>query len=163
MKTLFIIRHAKSSWKDTSIRDLDRPLNPRGLRDAPTMGERLFNANHKADLMISSPAKRAIHTAQIIAQKTGYEPAQILKEASIYGANSQQLIELICKTNNEVDTLFIFGHNPSFTYLAEELSNESFGNIPTCGIVALQFPFDQWEYCSRGTADLLFYDYPKNK
>tara|TARA_B100001109_G_C18864333_1_gene476041 strand:+ start:152 stop:643 length:492 start_codon:yes stop_codon:yes gene_type:complete len=162
LKSLFIIRHAKSSWKDTSISDIDRPLNSRGLRDAPTMGERLFNANYKADLMISSPAKRAIHTAQIIAQKTEYQPSKIQTQASIYGSNSHQLIDLICKTNDDVDTLFIFGHNPSFTYLAEDLSNESFGNIPTCGIVALQLPFDQWRYCSRGTANLLFYDYPKN-
>lgn len=163
MKELFIIRHAKSSWKDSSMRDFDRPLNDRGKKDAPNMGDRLMMKNIKPDLIVSSPANRAKTTANIIAEKVQYGSDKIQYNADIYGASVAEMIKLINRLDDRHQRVFLFGHNPTFTELAEELSNEHFGNLPTCGIVGLQFEFDSWELISSGTGDLLMYDYPKNQ
>ncbi|MEQ8909864.1 MAG: histidine phosphatase family protein [Vicingaceae bacterium] len=163
MKELFIIRHAKSSWSNANLKDFDRPLNERGLRDAPRMGERLQKKNLKPDLIVSSPANRALTTAKTIAEKLSYPSDCIREESLIYGATVNDMIQLLSKTQDKVKRLFVFGHNPTFSSLAEELSNESLGSIPTCAVVALKVPFESWQMLSRGTADLWFYDYPKNK
>lgn len=162
MKELFLIRHAKSSWSDPSLKDFDRPLNKRGKKDAPRMGERLLKKNLKPDLILSSPANRAINTAKEIAQKLEYPLELIQENQIIYGANATEMIQLLCATKPNVKRLFVFGHNPTISSLAEALSNEPLGDIPTCAVVALKFPFESWEYLSMGTADLWFYDYPKN-
>lgn len=160
MKKLFIIRHAKSSWDDPSLSDFDRPLNKRGKNDAPLMGKVLLAEGVKADCIIASPANRAITTAKTIAQEIGFT-AKIEENQKIYGAGTQDMIDIINEVDSSVNELLIFGHNPTFTYLAEELSEVRLGNLPTTGVVGIEFEFEDWAMVSRNTGHCFYYDYPK--
>ena len=160
MKTLFLVRHAKSSWKDSSIDDNDRPLNKRGKRDAPFMGELLKEKVVNPDLVISSPAKRASKTAQIIAEQIGYYKKDIIYSEEIYEASSRELVDFIKKIDDKYNSVMLFGHNPGFTMLNNFLSKHYIDNIPTCGIVALEFN-NTWKEIDKNTAKMIFFDYPK--
>ncbi len=160
MKTLFLVRHAKSSWKDSSIDDSDRPLNKRGKRDAPFMGELLKEKVVNPDLVISSPAKRASKTAQIIAEQIGYSKRDIIYSEEIYEASSRELLDFIKKIDDKYNSVMLFGHNPGFTMLNNFLSKQYIDNIPTCGIVALEFN-NTWKEIDKNTAKMIFFDYPK--
>ena len=163
MKTLYLIRHAKSSWKEISLRDFDRPLNSRGKKDAPEMGLRLKNSKINPDAIVTSPANRACTTAFSIAKELNFESNDIQLDASIYEASASTLLRVINKQKDIINVLFLVGHNPGITYLAELLSNESFGNIPTCAVVGITFPFDNWELISGGTGTCSYYNYPKKE
>lgn len=159
MKTLYLIRHAKSSWKDLTLDDFDRPLNKRGKRDAPFMGELLYDNEIKPDIIISSPAKRAKDTAKIIAQKVGYEK-EILFDERIYEFNLITLVRIIKEINNENDTAFIFGHNPILNIFMEEFC-EFDENIPTCGVLKVSFECNEWEKITPQNCEFLEFEYPK--
>lgn len=161
MKYLYLIRHAKSSWDDHNLKDFDRPLNERGLNDAPLMGNVLRSTGIKVNKIISSPAKRAIDTAHIVAEKVAYPPGEILEDPNIYHSGLPELMKMICGFNEKWESVFFIGHNPGFTQLAEVLTSENFGNIPTCGIVGIELPIDRWMETSRGIGVNIFYDYPK--
>lgn len=161
MKYLYLIRHAKSSWDNSSLKDIDRPLNERGANDAPLMGNVLNSLNKKADKIVSSPARRAIDTATIIAETTGYPKDEILQDAKIYHSGLPELLKIICAFNDKWTKVYFVGHNPSFTHLAEVLTSEEFGNIPTSGIVEIEMDIDHWMETSRGIGTKTFYDYPK--
>lgn len=160
MKTLYLARHAKSYWKDQSIPDFDRPLNKRGKRDAPFMGTVLYDKKIKLDLIISSPAKRTKKTAIEIAAKIGYPENKILYNEDMYEASSNILIKVIKKIDEKYDSLMIFGHNPGLTMLNNHISNHYIDNIPTCGIVALQFD-KKWSELDKNSFKFLFFEYPK--
>lgn len=162
MKTLFLIRHAKSSWADASLRDFDRPLNQRGLNDAPKMAKVLKREGHFPDQIISSPANRALTTAKFIADGIGYSKENIKEEEMIYGASVNEMMQLINGLNNDCQTVFLFGHNPTFTDLVEYLGDLEIGNLPTCGIVGFQFEVDSWQHLSGGMGIKIYEDYPKN-
>ena len=123
MKTLFLIRHAKSSWDDTTLPDKDRPLNDRGRRDAPKMGERLAKRNVKPDLILSSPAVRALRTAEIIAKKLDYRRKIVVNE-QLYAVGADDLLDVIHQLGDKVERVMLFGHNPELTELAHRLSGE---------------------------------------
>lgn len=160
MKTLYLIRHAKSSWKHDYLTDFDRPLNKRGKRDAPLMGRRL-KPHGVPGLFLASPAKRAIRTAEAIAAETGYPPEQIRTDEAIYLAGEKSLLKIICRIEDQFDSVALFGHNPGFTLLANLLSNEAVENIPTCGIFCIGFNIDTWRDVAAGTGKMIFFDYPK--
>ena len=159
MKKLYIIRHAKSSWKDMTLDDFDRPLNKRGKHDAPLMGSILKNKDILPDMIISSPALRAKTTAEIIAKKVNYSK-DIVFDKNIYEASSNRLHKILKKTDDKHTTLCIFGHNPGLNILAEDYVgfNE---NIVTCGIVEIEFNCDRWAEISSKNARLISFDYPK--
>lgn len=163
MIKLFLIRHAKSSWKNASLRDFDRPLNSRGKADLPEMGDRLKRDKISPNAIVTSPAKRAYTAAKSISDRLEFPLNNIQTEASIYEASASTLLNIINQFNDKHETYFMFGHNPGFTYLAESLSGEDFGNIPTCGIVGIEFPFDSWEMVSSGTGSCIYYNYPKKE
>ena len=123
MKTLFLIRHAKSSWDDTALPDKDRPLNDRGRRDAPKMGERLAKRDVKPDLILSSPAVRALRTAEIIAKKLDYRRKIVVNER-LYAVGADDLLDVIHRLGDKVERVMLFGHNPELTELAHRLSGE---------------------------------------
>lgn len=123
MKTLFLIRHAKSSWDDTALPDKDRPLNDRGRRDAPKMGERLAKRDVKPDLILSSPAVRALRTAEIIAKKLDYRRKIVVNER-LYAVGADDLLDVIHQLGDKVERVMLFGHNPELTELAHRLSGE---------------------------------------
>jgi len=160
MKTLYLARHAKSYWKDQSIPDFDRPLNSRGKRDAPFMGEVLNDKKIMLDLIISSPAKRTKKTAIEIASKIGYPEKKIQFNEDLYEASSNTIIKLIKKIEEKYDSVMIFGHNPGLTMLNNHLSNHYIDNIPTCGIVALQLD-KKWSELDKNSCKFLFFEYPK--
>ncbi len=159
-KQLLLVRHGKSDWGNLDLKDFDRPLNKRGKENAPEMAERLVNKGFKFDLIVSSPAKRAKSTAKFFAEV--YNVDHIQFEESIYEASSNTLLKVINGFNDGANTVIMFGHNPGFTDLANELAEADIYNIPTAGMVLISFPFDSWEMVSKGTGEMVFFDYPKN-
>ena len=161
MKKLYICRHAKSSWTFQGISDFDRPLNNRGTKDAPFIGKLLAEQKIKPDAIFSSPAKRAITTAKTIAKEIGYPVENIKKEDNIYEARLGFLIDFIQTLPDELNNIMIFGHNPGVTSLSNVLSNQHIENIPTSGVVELEFDFDKWRELDIQSGKLLNYEYPK--
>ena len=162
MKKLYVIRHAKSSWEDDQLKDQDRPLNKRGKRDAPVMAQHFKKEIKKADILISSPALRALTTCKIFAEELGYPINAITIDDRIYGASVQMMLDLINELKDDWDTACLFGHNPTFTYLAEQLCDINIGNLPTCGIVGIEFQVEEWQAISFKSGVQILYDYPKN-
>ncbi|WP_455755750.1 SixA phosphatase family protein [Sulfurimonas sp.] len=158
-KKLYIIRHAKSSWSDMSLDDFDRPLNKRGKANAPVMGTRFKNKGVKPDIIISSPAKRAISTAKIIAKKVKYVDEIILNK-DIYELGSNKLDNILKKLDNENNIVFLFGHNPDLNMLAKYYVDFD-ENIVTCGVVEIEFDCIRWQDISPRNAKLISFDYPK--
>lgn len=159
MKKLFIIRHAKSSWKDYSLDDFDRPLNKRGFKNAPFMGDYLEARRITPDIILSSPALRAKTTAKIIANKIEYNK-KIVYEKSIYEADTRTLHNTLNALDNRYNIVFLIGHNPGLNLLVESYVglNE---NIPTCGVVELEVQADSWKDISSENIKLLSFNYPK--
>jgi phosphohistidine phosphatase len=144
-KTLHIVRHAKSSWDYESISDIDRPLKLKGIQNAYEMARRIKIRNTLPDLMITSPANRAIHTAIIFARVFEFPLDRIIIEENLYGAEEKSLMDMIKKTDNKLSSLMIFGHNPEFTNFANIFIKDTIDNISTAGIVSLVFDTDDWK------------------
>jgi phosphohistidine phosphatase len=143
MKTLFLVRHAKSSRDDPSLPDRERPLNDRGRHDAPRMGKRLSKRGAKPDLLVSSPALRALTTAQLIADEIGYQRKNIVVDERLYASSPDDLLAVICALDDKLDRVMLFGHNPEFTELAQRLSSEIV-DMPTCAVAEFRFDAKAW-------------------
>lgn len=165
MKTLYVIRHAKSSWEHDSLADIDRPLNDRGKKDAPRMGKRLKEKDIHPDLMISSPAARALSTCQRIAEVLGYNTDLIRTDRKLYHAGEQEILQVVRGVSDKHDVVMIFGHNPGLTDFVNMMNEEKevTGNVPTCGVAAFEIPVDSWADVGFETGKLVFYDYPKSR
>ncbi len=162
-RRLVIIRHAKSSWANPLQSDFERPLNDRGEKDAPMMGERLKNRNIIPDLIIASKAKRAKQTAKKIAAAVGYDEEKIVWLNKLYHCIPSVFEETIYDTDNNVQTLFIVAHNPGISEFANELSPDFHIDLmPTCGIVGASFDAEEWNQFSSVKKTVFLYDYPKN-
>ena len=162
MKSILLIRHAKSSWDDLSLSDIDRPLNNRGKKDAPEMAERLLQKKIKVDAFISSPAKRARKTAEIFSKAFGQGKKEVEINDDLYEAGESQIAGVIASIPNEHDVVAIFSHNPGITDFANTLTTTRVDNIPTTGVFAVQADTDDWTSFSSAPKQLLFFDYPKN-
>ncbi len=160
MKTLFLIRHAKSSWDDAALPDRQRPLDARGKRDAPAMGERLAKREVKPDLIVSSPATRALATAQIIAGKLDYKLRNIVVDDRLYACAADDLLEVIYEFADEQERVMLFGHNPEFTELAHRLSSR-ITQMPTCAVAEFKFDAKSWSNIGKATLATATLDYPK--
>jgi phosphohistidine phosphatase len=143
VKTLFLIRHAKSSRDDPMLPDKERPLNDRGKRDAPRMGERLAKHDVKPDLILSSPALRALATAEIIAGKLDYKAKDIVVDERLYAAAPDDLLEVIRGLGDKPKRVMLFGHNPELSELAHQLSNE-ITDLPTCTVAEFAIDTKSW-------------------
>ena len=161
MKHLTLVRHAKSSWKHPALADRERPLNKRGKRDAPIMGRRLAEIGYRPDLMLSSPAKRATTTAEIMAEAIGYPLSHIVVDERIYGTGVAGLIRLVQATDDNAERAMLVGHNPELTGLVNRLARVSIENLPTCGVAQLEFAFDTWAKLGTELAVRSDIDYPK--
>jgi phosphohistidine phosphatase len=157
------MRHAKSSWEQQGIADFDRVLNERGKHDAPEMGKRLRKKNVLPDIILTSPAARAIKTAKMVAQEIGYPDKHIIAETDIYHADIHTLLFLIRQTDDSHKSLMIFGHNPTFTGLVGYLSNEFIENLPTAGVVKIEFDITTWKQVKEHAGKFCWIDFPKNK
>ncbi len=161
MKKLTLIRHAKSDWNTTAATDFDRPLNARGKKAAPLMGQRLASRGCSPDLLLSSPAKRARQTAKKIAREIAYSEQQIAFDQAIYDARLETLIEILQGLDDNIGNVIMLGHNPGFSELGEWLTADAPDWLPTCGVLELELPIDRWRQAEAGCAKLLVYDYPK--
>ena len=161
MKTLTLVRHAKSSWSDTRLSDGDRPLNKRGKRDAPVMGKRMVEHDIRPSLIISSPAKRAWSTAKLVAAEISYPIEFLQREDSLYHASIDEILGVIVAQDNRFNNMMIVGHNPGMTDFANFLSPGLTNNLPTAGVVSLQIDQDDWNLYQQPKTELLVYDYPK--
>ncbi len=161
MKIVYLIRHAKSSWKDMSLKDIDRPLNKRGKRDAPFMGNLLKEQGVMPDMLISSPANRAYTTACHFAEALGIPKAEIIQEPRIYEAWTADILEIIQQQPEDRQTIFLFGHNPTFTSFANSFTKNYIDNVPTCGIVRIDAEIDHWKAFSEQTAKVISFQFPK--
>ena len=164
MKTLYVIRHAKSSWDDEGLTDFDRPLNERGKRDAPAMGKRLKEKDVVPGMLLSSPAKRALSTAKRIAKAIGFEKDKIKTDERLYHADSDTILSVVQSIKDKHEVVFIFGHNPGLTDFVNALMNERqlIDNVPTCGVAAFSINVESWNDIKAGTGKLMFFDYPKS-
>ena len=160
MKTLFLIRHAKSSWGDTALPDKDRPLNDRGRRDAPKIGERLAKRDVKPDLILSSPAMRALKTAEIIAKKLDYRRKDIVVDDRLYAVEADDLLDVIHKLGDKLERVMLFGHNPELTELAHRLSSK-ITHMPTCAVAEFAFDAKSWSKIGKVKPAKVTLDYPK--
>ena len=163
MKTVILVRHAKSSWDFPDLDDFERPLNGRGEKDAPRMGKKLKELFPVPETWVTSPAKRAFHTAQIFARTMGKDVHGITPMKQLYHAGDSSLLKIIQATPTSVSSLILFGHNPGLTSSANALMNESIDNIPTCGLVVCQIPVSSWDAVTWGMGEMLLFDFPKKK
>ena len=163
MKTLTLVRHAKSSWHDTNLSDRKRPLNKRGVRDAPIMGRRAVEAGIRPSLIVASPAVRAWTTAKIFATELGYPVEFLQREDDIYLASLDRLLDVVASQDAGFNNLMLFGHNPGLTDFANYLSPGLTNNLPTAGIVSVEFDRDDWLLFERPKTELVVYDYPKKQ
>ncbi len=171
MLTLYICRHAKSSWADPGQADFDRPLNERGSRDAPLMARAFQDRKEPVDLIVSSTARRALSTAQHYAdilqasEVKSFDPTaerpQLILERTLYHPSILTILGLVNNFPDTVQAAMIFGHNPGFTEAVEYFSSGHIGNMPTSGIARIDFPVGTWRAVSRDLGTLVWMDTPK--
>jgi phosphohistidine phosphatase len=162
LKSLLLIRHAKSDWNDPSLDDFDRPLNERGKKDAPLMAQRLVDKKIKVDAFLSSPAKRAAKTARAFAEALGKKKDSIIFEEKLYLASVDTFFKVISLVDDRYDSVALFSHNNGLTDFANQLTDTRTDNIPTCGIFAIKIQANSWEEIREAKKEFWFFDYPKS-
>jgi phosphohistidine phosphatase len=160
MKTLFLVRHAKSSWDDPKLADEDRPLNARGKRDAPKIGKRLAKRDVKLDLILSSPANRAITTAQLLADKLDFKLKKIVVDDRLYPGAVSALLRVVRNLGNQLNRVMLVGHHPALSELAHRLSSD-ITHMPTCAVAQFTFKAKSWRDVSKATLVTVALDLPK--
>lgn len=162
MKQLIFVRHAKSDWGNEFLKDIDRPLTDRGYTDAYFLGEWCLKNKTLPDQMLASTATRALNTALIFARIFNFDMKRFCLEKEIYESSVERLMSIIREQDNARDRIMLFGHNPAFTNICNELSDDLFfDNVPTCGMVAFNFNIDSWSALSKKSGKLDFYQFPK--
>jgi len=162
MKTLFLVRHAKSSWDDSTLPDQDRPLNDRGKRDAPRVAKRLAKRGVKIDLIASSPANRAISTARVLAGKLHYALGDIVVDDRLYPGRVDDLLELVHDLDDQWARVMLVGHNPALERLAHRLSRE-ITRMPTCAVAQFTFKTKSWAEAGNATLATAALESPRKR
>ncbi|HSC54599.1 MAG TPA: histidine phosphatase family protein [Phnomibacter sp.] len=162
MKSILLIRHAKSSWDSPTMKDFDRPLNERGLKDAPMMAQRMLDRKVKLDAIISSTAKRAFTTATFFAKAHQQKESDIKRIDKLYHAMPPVFEEVVAEISPAHNTVAIFSHNPGITEFANLLGVARIDNMPTCGILGVHFLCDDWQQAMQSEKRFWLFDYPKN-
>lgn len=162
MRILYLIRHAKSCWEDPSLMDKERPLNKRGERDAPFMAQQMMKNEHHPDLIVSSPARRAVDTAEVFAQVFKLAKDKLIVKADIFNGSVDDLTKTIMSIRDaEAHVVYLVGHNPTITNMANLYRTDNIDNIPTSGIVRLDCKIDNWAEFSNDTTISRSFYYPK--
>jgi len=161
MKSLIIVRHAKSSWDLSTPNDFDRPLNDRGKKDAPAAAKRLVKKNVEIDAFISSPAKRARKTAKHFIKEYNRGKDEIILVAELYQAHAASFYDVIRNLDDSYNNVAIFSHNPGVTDFVNTLTEVHIDNMPTCGIFAVKCDIDRWADFKDAAKQFWFFDYPK--
>jgi phosphohistidine phosphatase len=161
LKQVIIVRHAKSSWDAPGMRDFDRPLNERGLRDAPVMAQRLLDKGVAVDAFVSSTAKRALTTARLFAEKYNVPAGSIIEHPLLYHAPPEVFYSTIEAMKDAWQTIVVFSHNPGITAFVNELTTARIDDMPTCGVFAVQAEITHWKDFRASNKHFWFFDYPK--
>ena len=161
MKTLLLVRHAKSSWDNADTGDIQRPLNDRGKRDAPAMAQRLIRTGVDIDRFVSSPAKRALQTAEAFRHAMAGKEGEIRVVPDLYHASPATFRLVIAGLDNDDRTVALFAHNPGITAFVNTLTNMRVDNMPTCSVFAVRSPVANWSDFLNSSPQYWFFDYPK--
>ena len=161
MKRLVLIRHAKSSWANPGVRNFDRPLSKFGKTDAAKIGRRLAQCSVVPDRLLSSPARRAFKTAEIIASAIGFPVGRITRLDLIYDAGVADLMSILQELNDAEEIVYLVGHNPGLTDLINSICSASLDNLPTCGVFCADFEISSWQEIGQKRGKFVFNDFPK--
>ena len=160
-RQLCLMRHAKSSWEFDWLDDIERPLNQRGKRDAPRMAAHLATLDFRPEIILSSPATRAYTTARIVSRGLGCDPGQILLVEELYAAMTGEMIDICGRIDDDVVCAMVFGHNPTITSTANRLGSIAIPNVPTAGLVLVEFEGPNWRSALETGGTLVRFDVPK--
>ena len=161
MLQLTLIRHAKSSWDNPALSDFDRPLNKRGMKNAPLMGKIINKRGLAFEQIVTSPALRAITTAHLIAGKTRFPEEDIEQRQELYGASVHALLNCVQSLDKQYKRIALVAHNPGLTDFCNHLSGESIANLPTCAVAVIEFDLDDWRAVDQDMGRLVLYEYPR--
>jgi len=162
MRELFLLRHAKSSWQSDVPTDHERPLNNRGRRDAPLMGQRMLERDDIPAVIYCSSSVRATTTAVLVANEIGIAAEDVRRKPEGYTFDAEEVLLLIKQFNDTETSIMLVGHNPAFTVLANQFSPTAVANVPTCGLLKLVSKAERWTDFKPENTELLYFDYPKN-
>jgi len=161
MKTVYVMRHAKSSWGEPGLDDFDRPLLEKGKKRTRTIIEYLLQKGIKPGLIVSSPAVRASETAQILAHGLSIDKESLRFDKSIYTSDAERLEDIFYDLPKQVDSLMLIGHNPAVTNFVNPYLENKIDALPTSAVVAIQFNTNEWEKVFDSVAVVLFIIFPK--
>lgn len=160
MKTLYIVRHAKSSWAYKGIEDIDRPLKKRGIKDAHLMSKFLSKKIEKPDVFVTSSANRALHTAIIFCEKFSFPHANLQIKRQLYSFSDGYLVKTVNALDDGFSSAIIFSHDHGINTFVNEFGNKPIAHVPTCGVIALKFQEKHWKNIKKGKTILI--ESPKN-
>ena len=160
MKTLYIVRHAKSSWKYESVNDIDRPLKERGINDAHLMSKFLSEKINRPDVFISSVANRALHTGVIFCQNFNYPFSNLKIKKELYSFSDGYLVKTVKALDDSFDSAIIFSHDHGINTFVNKYGSKPIANVSTCGVVGIRFDEKHWKNVKKGTTILV--EFPKN-
>jgi phosphohistidine phosphatase len=163
MKHLILVRHAKAETPSAMLKDFDRELASRGTNDAANMGLLLHDMKLKLDYVVASPSKRTTQTAELLVEQLGYAFDQVVWIDEIFEASARIMLKVVNELPHDKQTVMIIGHNPSISYLAEYLTGETIGDLPTCGVVGIDFDFESWDLVSQNSGHKKFNLTPKGE
>ncbi|WP_139957825.1 SixA phosphatase family protein [Flavicella sediminum] len=160
MKTVYIVRHAKSSWEYQGIDDIDRPLKKRGIKDSYLVSSKLRKAINKPDVFITSSASRALSTAVIFCNNFSYPLSNLQINKSLYSFSDGYLVKTIKALDDEFDSAIIFSHDHGINDFVNKYGSESIAHVPTCGVIGIQFENNHWKSIKKGKTILK--EFPKH-
>lgn len=161
LRNICLIRHAKSSWSDPMLPDIHRPLNSRGLRDAPMMAEKLVEMHIAPDIIMTSPARRARDTAQFFREAFKLKKRRFRVVDDLYGADADDIVDIVRSVKDKHYSVYVFGHNPTMTSLANRFAGVDIDNVPTCGILQAKAMVTGWKTWSPEVSAFVGFYYPK--
>ena len=161
VKDVCLVRHAKSSWDQPGMDDYSRPLDARGLRDGPLMAQKMHELNLVPDLIITSGAKRARSTAEFFRKEFDLGPEKFIVNDKLYEATPEDVYSVISAAPDTARFLYIFGHNPTMTWVANSISGVHIDNVPTAGVLHIQTMVASWKKFKPQHAGFVSFHYPK--
>lgn len=163
MRSLTLVRHAKSSWDNVALADFDRPLNERGRRDAPLMAQRFAHAAERPLQILASPAARTASTALAFVKALNTAADAIRYEPTIYEAEAETLLAIVRGLDDAIPNALLFGHNPGLSDLCHLLARCDFREMPTCAVARIDFDVERWQDLAPGRGRLMAYSFPKER
>ncbi|WP_425659470.1 SixA phosphatase family protein [Tenacibaculum ascidiaceicola] len=160
MKTLYIVRHAKSSWKYESVKDIDRPLKERGISDAHLLSKYLAGEIQRPDVFLSSSANRALHTAVIFCENFGYPLSNLKIKRQLYSFSDGYLVKTVKALDDSFNSAIVFSHDHGINSFVNKFGNKPIAHVSTCGVVGIEFDTKHWKDIKKGNTVLV--EFPKN-